>query len=65
MPDELEVVAHCNFPCPSPGILPVKRIGYDAREVLAACLAELESQRVGNPPGLRTVQAKFESDVMQ
>ena len=63
VPEDLEVVTHCNFPWPVPSVLRVKRIGYDTREVLAACLDELESQRRGERPGLRTVQAKFEEDL--
>jgi DNA-binding LacI/PurR family transcriptional regulator len=29
VPDDVEVVAHCNFPWPAASVLPVKRLGFD------------------------------------
>ncbi len=63
VPEEVAIVAHWNFPAPHPSIFPIQRIGYDAREVLAACLAELANQRRGQPPGLQPVEAKFEAEI--
>jgi len=63
VPYELEVVAHCNFPCGSPGILPVRRLGYDARTIIETCLKSIDQQRRGNPPGKHLVPAVFEEEV--
>lgn len=63
VPDELEVVTHCNFPWEVPSVLPVKRLGYDARTILAACLDVLEEERLTHQPVLRTAKAVFEEDL--
>lgn len=34
VPEDLEVVAHCNFPQPAFTRLPVRRLGYDIRDML-------------------------------
>lgn len=47
VPDDLEVVAHCNFPWPVPSALPVKRLGFNARQVMESCLACIDTQRDG------------------
>lgn len=60
VPDELHVAAHCNFPWSVPRVIPVKRLGYDARRVLAACLESLEEQRLTQRPVHRIVRAVFE-----
>ena len=38
VPEELDVVAHCNFPCPTPSAVPAKRIGYNIRRALDMCI---------------------------
>jgi len=63
VPDDLDVVAHCNFPWPVPSVVAVKRLGYDAREILAACMDLIDEQRQGAPAGLRVVRAVFEEDL--
>ena len=45
VPEDLEVVAHCNFPWPTPSVLPVKRLGFDARRVLHECIQSIDAQR--------------------
>lgn len=60
VPSELRIVSHCNFPWPSPSAVPVTRIGYETRDLMAACLAELAAQQQGAAPGKRVVQATFE-----
>jgi DNA-binding LacI/PurR family transcriptional regulator len=47
VPQDLDVVAHCNFPWPTPSVLPVQRLGYDARECLRICLDLLDRRRQG------------------
>ena len=45
VPDDLDVVAHCNFPWPTTGAVPVQRVGFDARECLRACVYSIDQQR--------------------
>lgn len=63
VPEELEVVGHCNFPWPTPSALPVRRLGYDVREFLRCCLQSLDEQRQGREPAMRVIDAKFEDEV--
>ena len=60
VPEQLRIVAHCNFPWPTPSAVPVTRIGYETRNLLTACLDELAAQRQGAAPGKRLVEATFE-----
>ena len=46
VPDDVDVVAHCNFPAPTPPILPVARLGYDIPRVLEKCIGLLNWQRL-------------------
>lgn len=64
VPDDVEVVAHCNFPWPTPSVLPVKRLGYDVRECLRAAIAAIDAQRAGEPtaPVIR-ISARFEDEL--
>lgn len=47
MPADVEVVAHCNFPWPTPSSVPARRLGYDAARVLEVCLDKIDRQRRG------------------
>jgi len=38
---EVEVVSHANFPYPSTSLFPVKRLGFDLRAALGACLQNI------------------------
>jgi hypothetical protein len=61
VPRDLEIVAHCNFPWPAPTVLPVKRLGFDARRVLQAGMASIDQQRAGGEVAqLTNVPAVFE-----
>lgn len=61
---DVDVVAHCNFPYPTSSVVPVKRIGYDARTVLAACLKLVDLQRQGGQaPAATQIPAVFEEEV--
>jgi hypothetical protein len=63
VPSDLHVVAHCNFPWPSPSVLPVKRLGYDIRECLQACIDAIDRQCNGDRDVRPiTVPARFEED---
>lgn len=62
---DLDVVVHCNFPWPVPSILPVKRLGFDAHQVLSTLLEMLESSRLGRKQSTHVIQAKFEDELTQ
>jgi DNA-binding LacI/PurR family transcriptional regulator len=64
VPEVCEVVAHCNFPWPTPSVLPVRRLGYDARQALRLAMAEIDRQRRGEPPSASIpIPALFEDEV--
>ena len=63
-PDDLDVVGHCNFPWPAASVLPIKRLGFDAHEVLARCVEIIDLQRQGKPVAERTVvPPRFEDEL--
>ena len=64
VPDEVEVVVHCNFPWPVPSIVPVRRIGFDARQLIAACIRSIDQQRAtGTIPPPVAIPAQFEDEL--
>jgi len=64
VPDDCEVVAHCNFPWSPPGVLPVKYLGFDVPDVLKMAIEHIDQQRRGEtPPSLTNVQAVFEHEI--
>jgi len=64
VPEELDVIAHCNFPLPTPSAVPVRRLGYDARKVIAACIESIDGQRGGDVRGFcSTVPAVFDDEI--
>ncbi|HCE46947.1 MAG TPA: hypothetical protein DET40_25655 [Lentisphaeria bacterium] len=62
-PQELDVIAHCNFPCIPPSSVPVASLGYDAREVLEQALRFLRAMKDGAPPVKATVKAVFADEL--
>lgn len=44
-PDDVEVIAHANFPWATPSAVPLTRIGFDARQLLLMAVADLDRQR--------------------
>lgn len=63
VPEELTVVAHCNFPWAGVRVLPLKWIGFDSRRVLGACLDVIDQQRRGRTPPRETrVEASGEEE---
>lgn len=63
VPDQLDVVAHTNFPWPTPSAVPVKRLGFNVRTVLATSLDRIDQQRRNEqPPSLTIVRATFEDE---
>lgn len=68
VPGDLDVVAHCNFPWPTPSVVPVRRLGYDARELLAGAVRMIDDARRGKPMRDVRIPARFEdqlTDVLQ
>jgi DNA-binding LacI/PurR family transcriptional regulator len=64
VPDECDVVAHANFPWPTQTLVPARRLGYDAREVLNLCLNSIDRQRQGEQvPPATSVRAVFEEEL--
>ena len=61
VPTDVDVVAHANFPLPSPTVLPVISLGFSATEILETCLKVIDAQREGKDvPSLTLVPARFE-----
>lgn len=64
VPEEMDVVAHANFPRATPSVVPARRIGYDARRVLATCLQCINQQlRDEGGEQVTYVPAEFEEEV--
>ena len=62
--EDLDVVAHCNFPAPAPRMVPVQRLGYDIRRVLDACIGLVDRMRRGKRrPDPVKIEAVFESEL--
>ncbi|MFA6290498.1 MAG: substrate-binding domain-containing protein [Victivallales bacterium] len=45
VPEDLEIVTHCNWPNPVTSVIPVKRIGYDVRKVVSIIIDRLLNSR--------------------
>jgi DNA-binding LacI/PurR family transcriptional regulator len=64
VPGDVDVAAHCNFPWPAPSVLPVNRLGYDARECLRVCMDSIDRQRAGRRvPGTTMIPVRFEEEI--
>ncbi len=64
IPRDVTVVAHANFPWPTPSAVPVRRVGYDIARMLRECLAVLEAQRRGAMPAAVTrLPAVFDDEL--
>lgn len=64
VPDDMEVVAHCNFPFAVPSVLPIVRLGYDLHDALLTCLGIVDRMRAGEKVEPYTViKPRFESEI--
>jgi len=64
VPDDLEVIALNNFSLPLTTHVPVRQLGFDARETMAACLAALRDLRAGKPvPDVIHLSPRFEDEI--
>ncbi len=60
VPDDLDVVAHANFPVVCPAILPVTRLGYRIPDLVAACIDQLARMRAGAAvPAITIIAPRF------
>jgi hypothetical protein len=65
-PQDVDIVAHGNFPLTSSKVLPVRRIGFDARDVMHSCLDVIDRLRRGAAvPELTTVAPIWEEEITQ
>ncbi|MFW5653010.1 MAG: substrate-binding domain-containing protein [Planctomycetota bacterium] len=63
IPDDLDVVAHCNSPAFTESFVPVTRLGFAACDVLAACVDAIDLQRRGEKPEpMRWISPRFFDD---
>ena len=44
VPEDLDVVAHANFPWPTPSAMPVHRLGYNIRQLFETCIERVDAQ---------------------
>lgn len=63
---DIDVVAHSNFPWPPHGAVPVKRIGFDAGQVLEACIASIDQlRRAGDVSPVAVIPPVFDDEVAE
>lgn len=66
VPEDVEVVAHCNYPLDHAAPLPVVRLGFDCRTLLRRCVELLDVVRLGGrAPDLTLVPAIFEQEFVK
>ncbi|MBI4023750.1 MAG: GntR family transcriptional regulator [Verrucomicrobia bacterium] len=64
VPDELEIVAHCNFPWAGLQAMPLRWLGFDISQVLSACLDAINRQRRGEAvPPQTMLEPMFEEEL--
>lgn len=64
IPNEMDVVAHANFPYPTTSVVPARRLGFDVRHVLQLCLRSIDTQRQGGTvPAITKFEAVFEDEL--
>jgi len=64
IPEDIEVVAHCNFPWPTPTAVPIHRLGFDAAQVFETCIDLVDRQCAGQDvPSLTRIEPVFEHEL--
>ena len=65
IPSQLKVVAHANFPWKTSCVVEARRLGYDVRPILSACLRSIDAQRQGRSAAeVIEVPAQFEEELV-
>lgn len=66
VPDDLDVIAHANFPLATPAALPLTRLGFDIPQVFALAMDLLgRQQRRESVPRVTIVHPRFEDETEQ
>ena len=64
VPEDADVIAHCNFPWPTPSAVPARRIGCDTTALLETCIGLIDDQRAGRDvPAMVSVPIQWEEEV--
>lgn len=62
--EDLDIVAHCNWPTPEAQMLPMRRIGFHVGHMLERCIDVIDMQRRGEtPPEAQRIPARFEDEL--
>jgi len=66
VPEDIEVVVHCNFPYPTSSAVPAKRIGYDVRQLLKTSIDTIRNLRAAKPvPDIITIDSISDDQMPQ
>lgn len=49
-PHDIKLVAHCNFPWPTPSVVPAMRMGFCITELLRSLMQQIDDQQEGRIP---------------
>lgn len=61
VPQDVEVVAHCNFPWLAPSVLPMQRVGFDTSQIMETAVNVIDMQRQGHrAPKITKIPAVLE-----
>jgi DNA-binding LacI/PurR family transcriptional regulator len=63
VPSELHVVAHCNFPWPAPSVVPLRRLGYDARQIVRRAVEMISAMQGGDQVNALEVPVVYEEEL--
>lgn len=64
--EDLDVIAHANFPVQAPLLLPAKRLGWDSREILRLGMAYIDAhRRKESAPDRYLLDAWFEEELAE
>ncbi len=63
--EDIDVIAHCNWPWPVPSSVPIQRVGFHARHVIEAAICGIRAMRAGQrlPANETRVPALFENEI--
>lgn len=61
---DIDIVAHCNWPCPTPKMIPMQRIGFHAGHMLQKAIEQIDLQRANQPiVPFQTIPPLFDDEV--